>query len=141
MNDFVDNPVRDAVIERLLQDPENKVCFDCKSKNPKWSSSNIGIFLCYQCTSKHRSMGVHISFVRSLKMDRWKAKELKQMELGGNANAKAFYEENFMFKDGKPDHEAPLHSRYKLELAAKAEAALREEIQAIAARNGQNAPA
>jgi len=72
---------------------------------------------------------------RSLKMDRWKAKELKQMELGGNANAKAFYEENFMYKDGKPDHEAPLHSRYKLELAAKAEAALREEIQAIGKTN------
>lgn len=67
---------------------------------------------------------------RSLKMDRWKAKELKQMELGGNKNARAFYEENGMYKDGKPDHEAPLHSRYKLELAAKAEAALREEIQA-----------
>jgi len=67
---------------------------------------------------------------RSLKMDRWKTKELKQMELGGNKNAKAFYEENFMYKDGKPDHEAPLHSRYKLELAAKAEAAIREEIQA-----------
>lgn len=62
-------------------------------------------------------------------MDRWKLKELKQMELGGNKNAQVFYEENFMFKDGKPDHEAPLHSRYKMELAAKAEAAIREQLQ------------
>ena len=52
------------------------------------------------------------------------------MELGGNKNAQLFYEENQMFKDGKPDHEAPLHSRYKMELSAKAEAAIREEIQA-----------
>jgi len=32
-------------------------------------------------------MGVHISFVRSLKMDKWKLKEIKQMELGGNKRA------------------------------------------------------
>lgn len=60
-------------------------------------------------------------------MDRWKKKELKQMELGGNKNAMAFYEENAMIKDGKPDHEHPLHSRYKSELAAKADAVLREQ--------------
>ena len=62
-------------------------------------------------------------------MDRWKTKELKQMELGGNKNARAFYEENGMFTDGKPDHEHALHSRYKMELAAKAEVIIREEIQ------------
>ena len=67
--------------------------------------------------------------IRSLKMDRWKRKELKQMELGGNKNASAFYEENGMTKDGKPDHEHPLHSRWKMELAAKAEASIREEIE------------
>jgi len=37
-------------------------------------------------------MGVHISFVRSLKMDRWKLKELYQMELGGNKNALEYYQ-------------------------------------------------
>ena len=52
------------------------------------------------------------------------------MELGGNKNALEFYEENQMFKDGKVDHEAPSHSRYKMDLAAKAEAAVREELQA-----------
>jgi hypothetical protein len=44
-------------------------------------------------------------------MDRWKRTELKRMEVGGNKNALIFYEENGMLKDGKPDHEAPLHSR------------------------------
>lgn len=71
-------------------------------------------------------MGTHISFVRSLKMDRWKRKELKQMELGGNKAATAYYEENGMIKEGKPDHEHPLHSRWKMELSGKAEAAVRE---------------
>ena len=63
-------------------------------------------------------------------MDRWKRKELKQMELGGNKNALEYYEENQMFKEGKVDHEAPQHARYKMDLSAKAEAALREELQA-----------
>ena len=65
---------------------------------------------------------------RSLKMDRWKRKELKQMELGGNKLAQAFFEENGMYKDGRPDHEHPLHSRWKMELAARAETALRQEL-------------
>ena len=50
------------------------------------------------------------------------------MELGGNKNAAEYYELNGMFKDGKPDHEAAPHSRYKMELAAKAEAAVKAEL-------------
>ena len=33
-----------------------------------------------------------------------------------------------MFRDGKPDHESPAHARYKMELAAKAEVVLREQL-------------
>jgi len=118
-SEFVSNDIRDGVIAQLLLLPENKYCFDCRSKNPKWCSSNIGVFLCYQCTARHRSMGVHISFVRSLKMDRWKRKELKAMELGGNKNVLEYYEENGMIKDGKPDHESAPHAKQKMDLAAK----------------------
>ena len=50
-------------------------------------------------------------------MDRWKRKELKCMELGGNKNAKEYYEANGMIKDGKPDHESAPHARWKQELA------------------------
>ena len=34
-----------------------------------------------------------------------------------------------MIKDGKPDHEHPLHTQQKQVLAAKAEAAIRQEIE------------
>lgn len=54
-------------------------------------------------------------------MDRWKLKELIQMELGGNKNALEYYQQNDMIRDGKPDHEAAPHARYKLELASKAD--------------------
>lgn len=49
------------------------------------------------------------------------------MELGGNKNALEFFEQNGMMKDGKPDHEAPAHAKYKMELAAYSEAALKAE--------------
>jgi len=34
-----------------------------------------------------------------------------------------------MIKDGKPDHEAAPHAKYKMDLGAKAEASLRAEMQ------------
>ena len=33
-----------------------------------------------------------------------------------------------MMKDGKPDHEHALHSRYKMELAAESEATIKNEM-------------
>jgi len=74
---------------------------------------------------------VHITFVRSLKMDRWKRLELKNMELGGNKNARAYYEQNGMIKDGKPDHESAPHARWKQELRAKSEAAIKAEMPQV----------
>lgn len=50
---------------------------------------------------------------RSLKMDRWKPKEIKQMELGGNKNAQIYFEKNGMYVDGKPNHKATQLTKYK----------------------------
>lgn len=46
------------------------------------------------CAALHRSMGVHISFVRSTDLDKWKPHELKAMENGGNAKAKSFFRDH-----------------------------------------------
>ena len=76
------------VLRELQSRPENKVCSDCPVKNPQWASVSYGVFMCLECSGKHRSLGVHISYVRSVNMDEWKPKEIKKMQLGGNRNAR-----------------------------------------------------
>ncbi|CCE64298.1 hypothetical protein TPHA_0H00900 [Tetrapisispora phaffii CBS 4417] len=72
---------------RLLQLQKigaNKKCVDCNAPNPQWASPKFGIFICLECAGTHRSLGVHISFVRSITMDQFKPEELVRMEKGGN---------------------------------------------------------
>jgi Arf-GAP/SH3 domain/ANK repeat/PH domain-containing protein len=55
--------VRDA-------DPANKICADCGSESKvDWVSINLGIVICIECSGIHRSLGTHISKVRSLTLD------------------------------------------------------------------------
>lgn len=39
--------------------------------DPSWASINHGVLVCDECCSVHRSLGRHISFVRSLHSTSW----------------------------------------------------------------------
>ncbi|GAB5358436.1 hypothetical protein AAMO2058_000457200 [Amorphochlora amoebiformis] len=93
----MENRKKLEMLRAMLGRPENRYCVDCRAEGPTWASINLGIFLCLDCAGIHRSLGTHISKVRSVTMDTWLPEWVKFMSAVGNARANSYWEMNNKF--------------------------------------------
>lgn len=83
----------DPRVKELLDLPENKVCAECgDDQTPRWCSVNLGVVVCSDCAGVHRKLGVHISFIQSPTLDRWKEPWIEKLSSVGNKAAAEMYE-------------------------------------------------
>jgi stromal membrane-associated protein len=81
-----------AALTAALRLPANRHCADCGARGPSWASVNLGVFVCLNCSGAHRSLGVHISKVRSVTLDTWLPEQVAFLCAAGNAVANAHWE-------------------------------------------------
>ena len=60
-----------TLVNYIRNIPSNGTCCDCGGTNDvTWLSTNFGVIVCIECSGIHREMGVHISKIQSLTLDR-----------------------------------------------------------------------
>lgn len=102
-------------LRSLVKLPDNKVCADCKRNDTRWASWNIGCFLCIRCSGVHRSMGTHISRVKSIDLDMWTTEQMESVQRWGNRRVNLYWEANLKPGHIPPDHKIESFIRSKYE--------------------------
>lgn len=76
-----------AFLKKLMNTTFNKKCADCNKHNPTWADVNFGLFVCYECAGKHRSLGPAVCKIKNTSIDTWDVEDLRKMYVGGNKYA------------------------------------------------------
>ncbi|KAL4714095.1 hypothetical protein ACJJTC_008449 [Scirpophaga incertulas] len=95
------------MISRSKHRSSVEVCADCGASDPSWASINRGLLLCAECCSVHRSMGRHISHVKSLRQGTWPPSLLAMVQALTAQNVNSIWEHSLL------DTSAPKHLRKK----------------------------
>ncbi|XP_063822128.1 ARF GTPase-activating protein Git [Ostrinia nubilalis] len=95
------------MISRSKHRSSVEVCADCGASDPSWASINRGLLLCAECCSVHRSMGRHISHVKSLRQGSWPPSLLAMVQALTAQNVNSIWEHSLL------DTSAPKHLRKK----------------------------
>ena len=82
-------------LSKILLKPGNLICADCNSKNPRWASISLGVFVCIRCCGVHRSLGTHISKMKSTTLDKWSSEMIYIFDSIDNKIANAYWEASF----------------------------------------------
>eukprot|EP01036_Dinobryon_divergens_P022130 gene22130-30366_t len=85
-------PFPEDILSEIREYPGNQKCCDCGSLDTDWGSVSHGTLICLDCAGKHRSLGVHVSFVRSIRMDSWSRQQVEMMRQGGNQQIRRFFQ-------------------------------------------------
>lgn len=99
----------------------NHLCVDCGTEgkycctlividafaDPKWATINLVALMCIKCSGIHRSLGVHISKIRSTTLDDWEPETMLLFKYLGNRNANSVFEELYQ-------HEKTFTNQYVL---------------------------
>ncbi|XP_045864029.1 arf-GAP with SH3 domain, ANK repeat and PH domain-containing protein 1 isoform X3 [Meles meles] len=136
-----------AIIEDVQRLPGNDVCCDCGSPEPTWLSTNLGILTCIECSGIHREMGVHISRIQSLELDKLGTSELLLAKNVGNNSFNDIMEANLPSPSTKPTPSSDMtvrkeyitakyvDHRFSRKACSSSSAKLNELLEAIKSRD------
>ncbi|XP_059251156.1 arf-GAP with SH3 domain, ANK repeat and PH domain-containing protein 1 isoform X2 [Mustela nigripes] len=136
-----------AIIEDVQRLPGNDVCCDCGSSEPTWLSTNLGILTCIECSGIHREMGVHISRIQSLELDKLGTSELLLAKNVGNNSFNDIMEANLPSPSTKPSPSSDMtvrkeyitakyvDHRFSRKACSSSSAKLNELLEAIKSRD------
>jgi hypothetical protein len=103
-----------TIAECQASDESNACCADCRASAPTWASFNIGVFICTLCAGVHRSLGTHVSKVRSCVIDQWSAEHIAAMQAHTNehVNVRLEYHVPRAMSKPRPDSARDVRERF-----------------------------
>jgi len=90
MSDSTSTASKNPIVREILD--QNDSCADCGKRFPEWVSINLGVLVCIECSGVHRSLGVHVSKVRSLRLDQLSKAEYALVKALGNEFTNSIWE-------------------------------------------------